>query len=85
MSGRLQGLEEKAREIGRKIGSAMPPSAGFALFLFDVRPGGWSTFLSDCERHSMTEALLEHLEKIHADPRTEDRTREMLEGWRIEP
>lgn len=60
-------MEETCREIGRTIGGALPPDIGFALMLFTKREGGWSTWLSNCQRADMIAALKEMIRKLE-DP-----------------
>lgn len=60
-------MEEACRQIGQTIGSALPPGIGFALMLFTKGEGGWSTWLSNCQRSDMISALKEMIRKLE-DP-----------------
>ncbi len=59
-------LEEKARHIGRLIGTACPEGAGFCLMLFDLGKGkhGEMTYISNANRVDMLKCVRELLEVV---------------------
>lgn len=60
--------EERAREIGRLIDSAMPQGWGFFLILASFGEDGFLTYLSSVQRECIGSMLLELLEKWKKDP-----------------
>ncbi len=62
----LTQLEERAREIGQLLGSAMPASSGygFALLLFNFGDKGHLTYVSNAKRADMIEGLKELLMRL---------------------
>jgi len=68
----LEPLEKVCRKIGGLIGNAVDdhnrwytdsPRVGFMLLMFTFDEGGWMTYLSNCERNSMIEAMKEFIAK----------------------
>lgn len=68
----LSQIEERCRDIGRLLASALPPGVGFTLILFDFGEGEKRhlTYLSNAQRPDMIKTLREMLEKLEADERT---------------
>jgi hypothetical protein len=66
----LELAERKCGEIGRLIGSQLPPGWGFALIIADFQEtGGNMTYLSNCQRDGMVKLMRECAEKIErGDP-----------------
>lgn len=64
MSTNLFEMEETARKIGRAIGDGLPKDVGFCLVLCHKGDGGWSTWLSNCQREDMIKLLHEIIEKV---------------------
>ena len=56
-------LEARAREVGRALAKEIPASQGygFALIVFNLGPGGHSTYVSNSQRQDMIAALKEML------------------------
>lgn len=63
MSTHREQLEEKAREIGRLIGGALPPGVGFALLVFDFGAKGDLAWISNAQRNDMLNVLSEFIQK----------------------
>ncbi len=59
-------LENVSGEVGRLIGSAMPPGVGFALLIFDFGEKGNLAYISNAERTTMLESLREFIAKHEA-------------------
>lgn len=57
-------LEEKARHIGRLIGTACPDGAGFCLMLFDLGKRGEMTYISNANRVDMLKCVRELIEVV---------------------
>lgn len=65
----LYAMEETARMIGRNIGKALEGSGvGFCLGLFTLGDGGFTTYISNCNREDMLKAMRELLDKIEEQP-----------------
>jgi hypothetical protein len=60
----LDQLQEKANELGHRIGSALPDGAGFALVLFDYGPTGSTTYISSAQREDLVKLLRELAEVL---------------------
>jgi hypothetical protein len=68
---RNEEVEQKLREIGRMVKSAMPEGFGFTLMIFSYkggyderdRPLGSMFYMSSAERHTMIEAMREFIAK----------------------
>jgi hypothetical protein len=60
----LELLEEKARDIGRLIGTGMPAGAGFLVVLFDYAPNGHMTYVTSAQRPGAVAMLKELLGKL---------------------
>jgi hypothetical protein len=60
-------MEESARSIGGIIGDCLPKDVGFVLILATKGEGGWSTYLSNCQRADMIKAMREMIGKLE-DP-----------------
>jgi hypothetical protein len=55
-------VRRQANDLGRLIGSAIPPDYGFALLIFGMGESkGRMNYISNAERETMTEALRELL------------------------
>jgi len=54
IDGRLQDLQATTDDM---------PKVGFALFLFTFGEGGWLTYISNAERDTMLQALVEFIER----------------------
>ena len=67
MSTNLFEMEEHARGIGRAIGDVLPKDIGFCIVLAHKGAGGWSTWLSNCNREDMIKMLREMIGKLE-DP-----------------
>ena len=53
-------VREQMREIGRLIGSAMPPGFGFALLVFDTNTtSGFMNYISNAQRDDVLTAMKE--------------------------
>lgn len=50
---RLTVLEYDARNLADTILRELPEGVGFTLFLYDSRPNGWMTYLSNGSREDM--------------------------------
>jgi len=61
-----EGIEQKARELGREIKQRMPEGVGFCLVLYELGPGGpeLRTFLSSGERAGVGRSMLELARKV---------------------
>lgn len=51
------------QEIGRLIGSQLPPGWGFALLVFTFGGGGTMTYISNAQRADMVKAMQEFIAK----------------------
>jgi hypothetical protein len=62
----LEEAENRAREIGRLLGSVMPAGWGFALILNSLNDGanGLMTYLSNMRREDMIKMLREMADKL---------------------
>jgi hypothetical protein len=60
-------LEAKAREIGHRIGGALPAGVGFALLVFDFGAGGNLAWISNGERPDMVNALKEFIVNVELE------------------
>lgn len=58
-----QAIKEQLNEIARTIGRRLPEGWGFALLIFEYRPGGTMTWISNAERQDMVKALQEFIQK----------------------
>ena len=67
MTTNLFEMEEHARGIGHVIGDSLPKDVGFCLILCHKGDGGWSTWLSNCQRADMIKMLREMIGKLE-DP-----------------
>lgn len=84
---RLATMEQKAREIGDRVGSALPPGVGFCLHIFHFGPEtpmspNFSTWISNSNRTDMVKAMLEMIDKLAEDPKSEDEMRRAIKRWR---
>lgn len=60
----LESAEMKAQSVGRIIAASMPQGWGFALMMFSVGEGGYSTYVSNLDRATMVVAIRELASKI---------------------
>jgi len=65
-SGEQRGVEAVTREIGKRIGSALPPGWGFGLTVFQFGTP-FSTWVSNCNRTDMIKALRELADRLEVD------------------
>jgi len=60
-------IEEKAREIGKKIHSALPEGWGFVLLVVEFDPGKQASYISDCSRACTIHALREVADRLEKE------------------
>lgn len=61
-------LKQALRPMAERIASHVPPSCGFALFLYHLLARGHVVYLSNAQRDDMLKLLREHLDHIEALP-----------------
>ena len=67
----LREMERDAKDIGKLIGRVVPDDVGFMLMIFNKGEGGFSTYVSNCDRSDMVRGVLELLDKVVADKSAE--------------
>lgn len=63
----LADAEAIARDIGKLIGSQMPPGWGYCLILFTFGEGGHMTYISNANRDDVVATLKELAGKMEAE------------------
>jgi hypothetical protein len=56
-----------ANALAQSLANALPKGVGFALFLFDLGPGGTMSYISNANRADMIEAIRELLVNMEKD------------------
>lgn len=59
----LDGIAPMLRDIGGRIGAALPPGYGFNLMIFNFGEGGNMFYISNGERSDMIKAMREFIQK----------------------
>jgi len=57
-------LEVECRRMGKAIATCMPEGVGFCFFMFDLGPGGGTTYLSNAKRADMIKLLTDFLARL---------------------
>lgn len=60
---RHAGAERALREVGKQLGTKMPPGFGFGLFVFEFGEEGSMFWISNAQRPDMIKALREWIAK----------------------
>jgi hypothetical protein len=60
-------MQRAALSLAETLGQACPPGVGFALLMFEVKAGGWVTYVSNANREEMIRVLAEFLAALRAE------------------